>query len=277
LHNLEGFECSLWQNKNDPGIFDESGYEIDHVIEFSVTQNNSESNLQALCRVCHRKKTNIFMQKLRKKTIKAKKSHADLKITNVNVLREGNKSVKHHTEAESILRQKQSTKTIVFTRGKSKHICNKCNSQFSRKSGLTYHTDNDVCMQKQYKCTYCVGTFTTESSMYRHMRKSCKEKDRNIIKNDDKRIIKELIELRRDIEYLKQEKKLVTFDDIIDMVDNAKCEKTPKITVTPTKKKRKIAPRNGRKRKMIARKKQIDAIDIKLDTRSVSKFIKLNM
>lgn len=58
---LEGYQCPLW-NKNDDskGSFDESGYEIDHIIEYCVSLDNSEKNLQALCVACHRVKTIRF-------------------------------------------------------------------------------------------------------------------------------------------------------------------------------------------------------------------------
>jgi hypothetical protein len=38
--------------------FDESGYEIDHIKELRDGGTNEESNLQALCIMCHRVKTN---------------------------------------------------------------------------------------------------------------------------------------------------------------------------------------------------------------------------
>jgi len=65
LRGLEKFECPLWNKKNDPGIFDESGYEIDHIVEFSQCHNDDEENLQALCRNCHVVKTTRFMRKVR--------------------------------------------------------------------------------------------------------------------------------------------------------------------------------------------------------------------
>ena len=38
----------LYHRQGD-GIFDESGYEIDHIEEFSINNNDSDENLQALC------------------------------------------------------------------------------------------------------------------------------------------------------------------------------------------------------------------------------------
>ena len=50
------YECPFWKNGNN-GNFDLSGYEIDHIIRFADSQDNNESNLQALCRCCHSVKT----------------------------------------------------------------------------------------------------------------------------------------------------------------------------------------------------------------------------
>lgn len=60
LEGLENTKCPMWQNESLKGNFNESGYEIDHIIEFCITQDDSESNLQALCLSCHRIKTNRF-------------------------------------------------------------------------------------------------------------------------------------------------------------------------------------------------------------------------
>lgn len=55
---IENYDCPLW-SKND-GSFDESGYEIDHIVEFSISKNNDINNLQALCHSCHSVKTKRF-------------------------------------------------------------------------------------------------------------------------------------------------------------------------------------------------------------------------
>lgn len=62
LLGLENYYCPLWNSNNSkPGNFDESGYDIDHIIEWSVTANDSLDNLQALCPTCHKVKTKRFM------------------------------------------------------------------------------------------------------------------------------------------------------------------------------------------------------------------------
>ena len=47
--------CPLWKSNN--GFFDESGYEIDHIIEVKHGGTNEISNLQLLCPCCHSVKT----------------------------------------------------------------------------------------------------------------------------------------------------------------------------------------------------------------------------
>ena len=64
LVRLDNFSCPLWKISGDEkGCFNESGYEIDHINEFSITKDDSENNLQALCLSCHSVKTKRFMSK----------------------------------------------------------------------------------------------------------------------------------------------------------------------------------------------------------------------
>ena len=58
--NLFDYKCPFWQYNN--GYFDESGFDIDHIEEFSITHNNELENLQALCHNCHSVKTKKFMK-----------------------------------------------------------------------------------------------------------------------------------------------------------------------------------------------------------------------
>ena len=59
--NIYNYSCPLYFNGRD-GTFDESGYEIDHIEEFSIQGNEKLENLQALCLMCHRVKTIRFNQ-----------------------------------------------------------------------------------------------------------------------------------------------------------------------------------------------------------------------
>lgn len=62
INKLINYKCPLWRNNGD-GSFDEAGYEIDHIEEYSINQNDNINNLQALCLSCHRVKTKKFLLK----------------------------------------------------------------------------------------------------------------------------------------------------------------------------------------------------------------------
>lgn len=65
LSGIENYQCPLWQKSNDDnkGSFDESGFELDHINELSVSHDNSIENFQALCKSCHSVKTRKFLMK----------------------------------------------------------------------------------------------------------------------------------------------------------------------------------------------------------------------
>jgi len=56
--NLSDYSCLLWRYQD--GTFDQSGYEFDHIDEYSITNNNTLENIQALCPMCHSVKTKKF-------------------------------------------------------------------------------------------------------------------------------------------------------------------------------------------------------------------------
>lgn len=66
IKGLENYFCPLWTSSKNKGSFDESGYDIDHINEHSISKNDSEKNLQALCKSCHMVKTKRFMNKIQK-------------------------------------------------------------------------------------------------------------------------------------------------------------------------------------------------------------------
>ena len=51
----KGYRCPMWIGNG--GFFDESGYEIDHIIEVKHGGQSELSNLQMLCPCCHSVKT----------------------------------------------------------------------------------------------------------------------------------------------------------------------------------------------------------------------------
>ena len=70
LKGIEKYNCPLWSKSDNQGVFDISGYDIDHIIEHCLTGDDSESNLQALCLSCHRVKTKFFSMNKKIKTIR---------------------------------------------------------------------------------------------------------------------------------------------------------------------------------------------------------------
>ncbi len=70
LNKLETYDCPLCnQLGENKGSFDEAGYEIDHIIEYSITHDDNDNNLQALCNNCHAVKTKEFMRNKNKYNI----------------------------------------------------------------------------------------------------------------------------------------------------------------------------------------------------------------
>jgi hypothetical protein len=75
LIGLEGYECPLWQIEGPrKGTFNEACYEIDHIKEHSITHDDSEPNLQALCLMCHAIKTRRFMSNRSKNKSQSKQT-----------------------------------------------------------------------------------------------------------------------------------------------------------------------------------------------------------
>lgn len=57
---LEDVACPLWLNKKKHGLMKDGEYDIDHINELANGGSNDISNLQALCKECHKEKTARF-------------------------------------------------------------------------------------------------------------------------------------------------------------------------------------------------------------------------
>lgn len=97
LIGLEGYSCPLWELAMDKGVFNESGYEIDHIEEHSISHNDDEINLQALCLMCHSVKTKRFATSRAKKN-KTTNTLSTTKTTNTS---KTNKSKQSYFESNS--------------------------------------------------------------------------------------------------------------------------------------------------------------------------------
>ncbi len=146
--NLEGltdYKCPLWTNSETAlrGCFDESSYEIDHIVEHSVSHDDSDSNLQALCKSCHAVKTSRFMRNHTKQTdTKSPK-------TNSNVL-ESPKASKTKSDNRAHLTMYQCFDEFIRTT----RVCTNNSDDFEQISALyialgTWHSDTF-----NYKCPY---------------------------------------------------------------------------------------------------------------------------
>lgn len=116
-------------------------------------------------------------------------------------------------------------------------VCDKCGKIFKSNQALKYHTENKSCQKHDYKynCEYCRKGFTTDSSMYRHRKYSCGEKNKITMKEEDKEIFERLLVLEEnnkllvkrskkaedDNQMLKKEiKKLTKQKNIVNIIGN---------------------------------------------------------
>jgi hypothetical protein len=65
IPGIQTYACPLWQKheSDNKGSFDESGFELDHIKELAISNDNSLDNFQALCKSCHAVKTKKFIMK----------------------------------------------------------------------------------------------------------------------------------------------------------------------------------------------------------------------
>jgi hypothetical protein len=78
------------------------------------------------------------------------------------------------------------------------YACLKCNRVFNRKDNLEIHINKNACKQYTHYCKFCKKGFTTETSMYRHVRTSCKIKKEDDSAKD--KIYERLIEMEEKVE-----------------------------------------------------------------------------
>ena len=62
---IGNYVCPMGFRPECKGNFDQSGYEIDHILEVAEEGTNDFSNLQALCLCCHHVKTKLYIMNRR--------------------------------------------------------------------------------------------------------------------------------------------------------------------------------------------------------------------
>lgn len=142
LLGLENCECLLW--KYEDGSFNSTGYDIDHVIEFSISQDNSESNLQALCPACHAYKTRHHS--MSKKLISSEQSNSKVSKSkqDINVILQ--QPLPNITINKSIFSdpKKFISNTYRTTRAFDVWVDNKIVCVFSIVTDRDYNPDHDI-------------------------------------------------------------------------------------------------------------------------------------
>ena len=76
LYSLKGYLCPLWRIETDEkGRFDEAGYDIDYIGEFSLIDGDESHDLHAICKMCYGvKKNRLMLERARLKQIKREQS-----------------------------------------------------------------------------------------------------------------------------------------------------------------------------------------------------------
>ena len=184
LRGLKGYDCKLWKiNDEYKGNFDEYGYEIDHIIEYSISANDKQKNLQALCKTCHGVKTKRFSQKKCKKYDKNTDSDDDtddMDDTNdTNDMDETN-----DTDDTDETNEEDSNQTeYLHNNAILIYECKNCFKKFPFKGDYIRHLNrkrpckfgsNVDTKAKMFKCKKCGKNFTRKDYLQKHVCKSLK-------------------------------------------------------------------------------------------------------
>jgi predicted RNase H-like nuclease (RuvC/YqgF family) len=87
----------------------------------------------------------------------------------------------------------------------SEYKCETCEIIFTNKSHYDYHVTNGECKQIKFKCKMCGKVFTTNNSMYRHMKHTCKVKKQ--AEDEKNKIYEKLLHIENNNKILEQSNK----------------------------------------------------------------------
>jgi hypothetical protein len=204
LKGIENYDCPLWKFGQD-GSFGEEGYEIDHIEEFSISENDDEKNLQTLCLNCHSIKTKRFMGK---SLIERKHMRKQYEEENDGEDEESDKSNENNDEDESDEdygeegSDNENKNIVKYHKIKSGKFlifqCNTCKKQFSKKDDYDKHLNRKtpcvfsgtVKKLQIFKCK-CKKEFNRKDNYNKHL-KICKVgqniKNKKVIDTNNKTV-----------------------------------------------------------------------------------------
>ena len=193
-----------------------------------------------------------------------------------------NSGYQREIKKKSVTRAKE----LTYEKCLVDYTCSKCSKQFIRKHNYDNHVKNEICSRNIYRCRYCDDVFTTATSMYRHVRKYCeikklidhesqemksKNKENKRLKNENQKLRAKINKMEKTIKADKvtnnytvniDNSTQIVIQDIdsdnlcsINDIDNdstINIDRPNKVSNKSTYKK--IAPRNGKKRKAVARR-----------------------
>ena len=188
INALKGYDCPLWNSKNAKieGCFDASGYEIDHITEHCIDQNDDDDNLQALCKMCHSFKTKKF---LRNRQMPKHKNNNNYETDNDESDDEtDNDETDNETDNDESDDEYENTisKHTSNIINPDRYKCSRCFKNFHKKSNLEDHLNRkNPCdpTKEMYKikCKYCGKLYTRKYTLDRHI-KTIHSKNINQIK-----------------------------------------------------------------------------------------------
>jgi len=117
-------------------------------------------------------------------------------------------------KTQKVKTQKVKTQKVKSQNAKQKKCatfpCLKCDKVFTRRDHLQSHTDKNACKEYTHYCKFCNKGFTSETSMYRHIRTACKAKIENDKEKDDiyekiKKIEEQMKNMAKDYKAIKKE------------------------------------------------------------------------
>jgi predicted RNA-binding Zn-ribbon protein involved in translation (DUF1610 family) len=155
----------LWKLPGENrGDFDESTYDIDHIMEHSITADDSVDNLQALCKMCHGVATRRFMMEGREERKNKNEKICGKEDKTNKLFLEDNKLNKLLEEMEMI----KQGHTILKNEN---NLINSKNTTVINNTNITINTNQP----QMYQCPNCSKTYSSENILQDHIKNDCKK------------------------------------------------------------------------------------------------------